>query len=194
MTKQEQLNSKQKKKRSYYPRKAKCKICGNTYVKQNMQHLTCGMDCAIKYAKKHLPQKIAKEKNKKRKEELEKDKSYLIKKAQSLFNKYIRLRDKGKPCISCGYIGNRQIHAGHYIPVGRRPALRFNVLNCHAQCSICNNHKSGNLAEYRLNLIKKIGLEKVEWLESHTEVKKYDVEYLQRLIKILNKKIRRKND
>jgi len=182
---------KQKAKKSYYPRKAKCKVCGSSYTKKNINHLVCSVKCSIEYTKQHLPQKIAKEQRKAKREQRENDKSYLIQKAQKLFNKYIRLRDKGKPCISCGYVGNRQIHAGHYIPVGRRPALRFNVLNCHAQCSICNNYKSGNLAEYRINLIEKIGLEKVEWLEAHTQTKKFDVEYLKRLIKILNKKIER---
>ena len=40
-------------------------------------------------------------------------------------------------------------------------------MNCHKQCSACNdgNKLSGNIHEYRKGLIKKIGTEKVEWLE-----------------------------
>jgi len=170
-----------------YPKKAKCKICKSEYEKHNMAHLTCSYDCSLEYVKKQKQKKVRKAK----KELNQGDKSYLTKQAQTLFNKYIRLRDKEKPCISCGCINNRQFHAGHYIPVGRRPSLRFNVLNCHKQCSICNNYKSGNLAEYRISLIQKIGLKKVEWLESHTATQKFSVEYLQRLINILKKKIKK---
>lgn len=87
------------------------------------------------------------------------------KEAQAEFNKFIRLRDKDEPCISCQRFHTGQYHAGHYRSVGAHPELRFNELNNHKQCAPCNNHLSGNLVDYRINLIKKIGLEKVEWLE-----------------------------
>jgi len=90
------------------------------------------------------------------------------------FQLMIRLRDTGNGghCISCGrYITwNSNCNAGHYIP-GRRNALLLNEANCHSQCIHCNKVLSGNVAEYRVNLIKKVGLEKVLELES----KKNDV-------------------
>ena len=119
--------------------------------------IDCSAEC---FAKKHLPGK-------------QKDKSKLREKAISVFNKYIRERDKNLPCISCGHTHGRQFHAGHFKPAGANPQLRFNELNVHKQCSICNNYKSGNLANYRINLIKKIGLQNVEALESDKSVKKY---------------------
>lgn len=90
-----------------------------------------------------------------------------LKEAQTVFNKYIRLRDAKDPCISCSRHHSGQYHAGHYKSVGAYPELRFEELNCHKQCSACNdgNKLSGNIHEYRKGLIKKIGIEQVEWLE-----------------------------
>lgn len=82
------------------------------------------------------------------------------------FNQFIRLRDKDLPCISCGRYHQEQWHAGHYRSVGACPELRFDEMNVHKQCSVCNNYKSGNLTEYRLNLIRKIGEKKLNaWIE-----------------------------
>ena len=44
--------------------------------------------------------------------------------------------------------------------------------NCHKQCAPCNTHLSGNLVLYRVNLIERIGLHRVEWLEGpHSPLK-----------------------
>lgn len=106
-----------------------------------------------------------------------KDKSYQTKLTQKAFNAFIRERDHGRPCISCG-ITYGQIQAGHYKTVGHAPELRFEALNCHAQCAQCNNSKSGNIAAYRIGLIEKIGLEGVEWLEGPHDPKKYTCDEL----------------
>ena len=48
----------------------------------------------------------------------------------------------------------------------------------------CNSHKSGNISEYRIGLIKKIGIELVEWLEKdHPRTKAWTVEELQAIRK-----------
>jgi hypothetical protein len=118
------------------------------------------------------------------------DRSVMLRKAQKVVNEYIRIRD-GKKCISCGYEGDgRQFHAGHYRSQGGNSALRFNEDNIHSQCSICNTHLSGNLAEYRKNLILKIGNEKVEWLESTNNIKKWSVEELHEIIRSTKQKIK----
>ena len=55
----------------------------------------------------------------------------------------------------------------------------------------CNNYKSGNLSEYRSNLLIKIGLERVEWLEGPHDPVKYTIEDLQEMLskyQSLNKK------
>ncbi|HFU0230446.1 TPA: recombination protein NinG, partial [Vibrio parahaemolyticus] len=72
---------------------------------------------------------------------------YRAQKAQEQFNRFIVLRDNGKPCASCGrYLS---LCAGHYRSVGAAPELRFNEDNVHGQCYECNGNKSGNAKEYR---------------------------------------------
>lgn len=99
--------------------------------------------------------------------------SYWMKRAQAAFNAWVRARDSGQPCISCGRFHQGQNHAGHYRPAGSNPELRFEPDNCHLQCAPCNSHLSGNLSKYRPSLIAKIGLERVEWLEGPHEPKRY---------------------
>ena len=114
--------------------------------------------------------------------------------AQTFFNKSIRLRDKDLPCISCGHdfkgTKPRQAHAGHYRPQGGHSALRYHPDNCHVQCSICNNHLSGNLVSYREALIKKIGLTQVEEMETMDTMKRWTIEELNEVITASKLKIK----
>lgn len=165
----------------------KCRYCKEHFTPFNsLQPFCFNTECIQEHNKVTREKKARKVK----KEFKESDKSTLLKLAQTVVNKYIRLRDLNKPCISCEHIGERQIHAGHYRPMGNNQQLRFYTLNIFAQCSICNNYLSGNLANYRINLIKKLGLEKVELIEANQERGNYTVEYLQRLIKVFRKKIK----
>ena len=101
--------------------------------------------------------------------------SYWMKRAQAAVNAYIRARDAGQPCISCGKPddGSHQRHASHYRSVGGHPELRFCEFNIWASCSVCNNYLSGNLVPFRAALIDKIGIDKVEFLEGPHEPKRY---------------------
>ena len=159
----------------------KCKSCGRKFALFNSLAQVCSVDCAIQYAKNNKVQErtrralhnIAKERIKTR--------SDYLKDAQNVFNAFIRERDKNEPCISCGRYHSGQYHAGHYRSVGACPELRFCELNVHKQCSACNNHKSGNIVEYRINLVKKIGAEQVEWLEGKHEPKKYSIDEIKEI-------------
>ena len=118
-----------------------------------------------------------------------------MKEAQAAFNAYVRARDKDDACISCGnYVLGDQIgggwDAGHYRSTGSAPHLRFHLHNCHKQCVKCNRFLSGNVAEYRKGLIKKIGIEKVEALESMNQVEsmRFNKNQLTRMKKIFSKK------
>lgn len=90
-----------------------------------------------------------------------------MERAQKQFNRYIRARDHGLPCISCGrpFALLKKINAGHYRSVGSCPELRFCELNVHLQCEYCNTSLSGNAIAYRRNLIYRIGHSNVEWIE-----------------------------
>jgi len=119
------------------------------------------------------------------------DRQHWVKKLDVQFNKYIRLRDSDDGCISCKRKNTGQMHAGHYLPKGANGNLRWNESNCHKQCATCNNHLSGNLLQYRKKLIKKIGLELVEWLEGpHAIVKTPQIPKIQDMIKVYTAKVR----
>jgi hypothetical protein len=157
----------------------KCKICKEPFVKTRPIQPTCkSYDCMVAFAKNVAEKAIVRKKKAQTKVLKEKIKtlSDYAKETQTIFNRYIRLRDAGKGCISCLTTKpNIQYHAGHYRSVGAAPQLRFHELNVWLQCSSCNNHKSGNSIEYRINLIKRIGIDKVEWLECQNKPIKYTV-------------------
>ena len=44
-------------------------------------------------------------------------------KLEDIFNEYIRIRDKGQPCISCGQ--HNYLQAGHFYAVSGYDGLRF---------------------------------------------------------------------
>lgn len=93
----------------------------------------------------------------------------LLQLATIVFNRWIKKRDRkdalGAVCISCGeYKLNAYIQAGHYMP-STYSALRFNEFNVHSECITCNCSDENHLVGYRKNLINKIGLDMVLWLE-----------------------------
>lgn len=89
--------------------------------------------------------------------------SDLKKLAKKYFNGYIRSRDKDEPCISCKTA--KVEHAGHFYSAGHYPLLAFNEDNVHGQCMRCNYYLSGNLNLYRVNLEKKIGVDRLKELD-----------------------------
>ena len=119
-------------------------------------------------------------KEKKARKEALKTRGDYLKELQTIFNRWIRLRDQGEPCISCQKPCKKE-NAGHFQAVNKKPELRFEPLNVHLQCEYCNTYLHGNLIDYRINLIKKIGLEKVEWLEGYHEPKNYTIDQIKGL-------------
>jgi len=81
---------------------------------------------------------------------------------QKVFNMYIRLRDKDKPCISCGKYVEKQ--AGHFFPVSTHNGLRFDEDNVSGECSRCNCWDEGHLISYAINLKERIGQERFDAL------------------------------
>ena len=104
-------------------------------------------------------------------------------KAQKVFNRWVRLRDAGKPCVSCGKPDIGERHASHFRNQGPHPALRFEPDNVHASCVRCNKELSGNKTAYRAELINRIGLERVEWLEGPHELPHRTVEQIREINK-----------
>lgn len=77
----------------------------------------------------------------------------------------IRLRDKGKPCISCGCQWSDEFEAGHCYASGKFFSIRYHFDNIHGQCFTCNNSKRGNESKYHLRLPDRIGVESYERLK-----------------------------
>lgn len=110
-------------------------------------------------------------------------------KAQAVFNKFIRLRDADKGCISCGA---GVTEAGHYYSQGHHSALRLNEINTNGQCTRCNRFLHGNLINYRSGLIKRYGEQKVLLLDvsaKTTRVKKWSRTELIAIIEHYKKEI-----
>jgi len=150
----------------------KCRSCGVVFQRQRSMQSVCSPACAAAWSAKQRAQKEARAKREERKsirQALEKAKTrgQHLKELQAAFNAWIRMRDAGQPCISCGRPASwrGQWDAGHFMSRGSSPALRFDPANVHKQCDPCNVHLSGDLVRYRVNLVKKIGLAEVERLE-----------------------------
>lgn len=157
----------------------RCRVCKEPFMPRTTIQPCCySYQCQVTYAtayalKAETRRKSAERKKTREAKERIKTRSERLREAQQWFNKYIRLRDQADPCISCGRHHQGQYHAGHFRTVGSSPELRFCEWNVHKQCSACNNHLSGNILNYRRNLIGKVGLERVEWLEGKHEAKHY---------------------
>jgi hypothetical protein len=114
-----------------------------------------------------------------------------IKEVQKVFNKYIRLRDEGKPCISCGRALKNNVNASHYYNANNHWSVRFHEDNVHSSCINCNQHLHGNLIGYREGLIDRIGIERVNNLSSIAkQTRKYTISELKELREYYKKKIK----
>lgn len=165
------------------PKKCKAKDCGKEFVPVRPLQQVCSPTCALRYSamkgakKQALDAKLQRREYRDAKDKA-KPRGEWAKEAQTAFNSWVRARDADDSCISCGSHTGKQ-NAGHYRSVGSSPELRFEPDNCHLQCERCNSYLSGNLINYRINLIKKIGADRVEWLEGKHEAKHYSIEDLQ---------------
>lgn len=162
----------------------------------------CSEDCgaAIGLAK------LAGQKAKKQRQERAQDKAkldtfktypQLIAACQKVFNAVVRQRDMDQPCICCGREGTKvdALHAhgwdcGHYRSVGSAPQLRFNFDNAHRQLVYCNRHGAGRAVDYRLGLIARIGLERVEALEADNTTAKWTHDDLRQMTKEFQAQLR----
>jgi hypothetical protein len=177
-------------------RKKKCQNpeCGERFVPARMGQKACSVPCALVVGKVEAVKKEKKQ-DAVRREKL-KTRSDYIKEAQREFNKYVRTRDQDKPCICCdeplgaGAVGGGY-DCGHYRSVGSAPHLRFDTRNAHAQRKQCNRYGAGRAVDYRIGLIRRLGLAVVESLEADQAPRKHDIEWLKRFIKIMRKKTRR---
>jgi hypothetical protein len=168
----------------------KCKYCKAQFQPYTTLQKNCfEPDCVTAWVQE------TKEKNWKRKKaKLKLDLMTIqdyIKIAQQVFNKWINLRDKGLPCISCDKPINGRVNASHYFNANNHWNVRFNEFNVHSSCITCNQYLSGNLIEYRSRLINKIGIEQLTLLELEAnKTRKFTIEELKQIINTYKLKIK----
>ena len=169
----------------------RCKECKEKFEPRWFNQKFCMVnDQCIRRFAEQTKLKTWKEKKKKLKEGLQ-TKSDYIKILQILVNKYIRIRDKGKPCISCQKEIKGKTDAGHYFSVGGYPSVRFDERNIHAQCINCNQFNGGNLIPYRENLLKLIGNEEFENLtELAHQNRQFTIDEIKEMIKHYKEKVK----
>ena len=86
-----------------------------------------------------------------------------------VFAEFIRKRDYKKyaTCITCGQRKSyTELQAGHYLAAGNCGfSLLFDEENVNGECSYDNAFNKNHQVEYRKNLIRRIGEDRVELLD-----------------------------
>lgn len=167
----------------------KCKNCKEKFEPIRFNHKFCLKDECIKSFVEEVKTNQWKTTKKRMKEDLKTLQDWL-KETQTIFNKYIRLRDMGLVCISCQQPPKKK-NAGHYFSSGGHSNVRFDEDNVHLQCEHCNTFLSGNLLNYQIGIEKRIGADRLIELQARAHItKKWTVEELKEIIKKYKTKVR----
>jgi hypothetical protein len=167
----------------------RCKNCKDKFEPIRFNHKFCLKDECIKAFVEEVKVNQWKTTKKRMKEDLKTLQDWL-KETQTIFNKYIRLRDMGLNCISCGQPPKKR-NCGHFYSQGGHSNVRFDEDNCHLQCEHCNTYLSGNLLNYQIGIQKRIGAQKLIELQERAHVtKKWTIEELKEIIKKYKTKVR----
>jgi hypothetical protein len=165
---------------TFEPKPKPCAQCGSTFLPFKPMQNVCGPMCAKRWVM--ASRKRERAQTRERRKALETIPE-LIKAAQVAFNAYIRARDAKKPCICCdkplgdGDVGGAY-DCGHYRSTGSAPHLRFDERNAAGQRKVCNRWGAGRAVDYRIGLIRRIGVEMVEALEADNRVHKWTADEL----------------
>lgn len=105
------------------------------------------------------------------------------------FSKYIILRDREKPCVTCkSWSENWQ--SGHFIH-GKNSLTYFDETNVNKQCPRCNLYLSGNEVAYTLYMIETYGKEHIERLqEEHARKHIWTREELEEKLELYKLKVK----
>lgn len=99
--------------------------------------------------------------------------SKLVKKADSIFSTFIRLRDADKhwivTCPLCWAKVHRKKAQNMHFITRACWLYRYDEMNCHAGCMRCNVILNWNYIEYTLYMINRYTLEKVEEMKKNSK-------------------------
>jgi hypothetical protein len=168
----------------------KCKNCKEVFTPVRFNQKFClESDCVRVWVESEKEKQWAKQK-KALKSELETTQD-LIKKAQKVFNDYIRARDRNKVCISCNRPLGAKFDAGHYFNANNHWSVRFDENNVHGQCVTCNQFKHGNLLNYQIGIQQRIGADELINLHAIAhETKKFTRDELREIISKYKEKLK----
>lgn len=90
---------------------------------------------------------------------------YLKNSVMTWCHRYIKERDKGKPCVSCGQPWSSDHQAGHWKKASDYSTLKFWEFNIHNQCQGCNLMRDGNVQKYGDRITKRISPDQKKEIE-----------------------------
>ena len=97
---------------------------------------------------------------------------HLLSNVKNICHEYIRERDKGKDCISCGIQYLEDFQAGHFYKAELFSNLKYDEFNVSGQCRQCNLRKEGNESGYRSGIIQRYGFEHLRYLDDKAKAYK----------------------
>lgn len=173
---------------------AACRVCPQQFERRSSLHCVCSPKCALIEAKQKAAAARQDRAQTRQKLEAMKPRREWLAEAQTAVNRFCRLRDikAGYGCITCGAKYYPQyggaFDAGHMISRGSAPHLRFRTDNIALQCVKDNRYLGGKALEFRAAMIQRIGIQRVEALESMQGPAKFTIPYLRRLKKVFTKR------
>ena len=182
-------------------RKKKCVVCENSFTPFNSTlQKTCSVTCAISLSKLMEAKKHAGLNDLRNEKFSVESLSKLMKSTEVMVHEYVRLRDKGKPCISCGQKWSSQFQAGHFMNKKQYNMIRFSLDNIHGQCKKCNLFMEGNYNEYQIRLPNRIGEERYQKLVKRAKIasqipytfSRHELKDIQKEVRILINELKKK--
>lgn len=93
-----------------------------------------------------------------------KSQSVRVRELDNLYKKFFWNKFGRGSCYTCDDT-TVPLFWGHFVPRGSK-LVRWDINNSRPQCFKCNNELRGNIEEFRKRLIKEVGIEEVERIES----------------------------
>lgn len=182
------------------PKQKTCRVCKQDYIPRRPLQVVCGLPCAIEdsrakrleLAKKRQAADRKAVEHARKQISAQKARAKATENAQNAVNAFIRARDHGKPCISCGAL--RKLTAGHHRTRASTPELRFNTKAINGQCSFCNSghvrkfHDPTIADRYDEGVAQRYGQARVDWVKGPHEHKKYSRDDLNRIRRLFQRR------
>lgn len=165
----------------------KCKFCGNEFKPFNSFQRACKPSC-----ERAIIERKAEQRKERQTTRLKEQKESFFKSAVTICHAYIRLRDEGKPCISCGKKWNKEFQAGHLFSGGGHSAVRFDEENINGQCKECNSGSQFDMSAYIEEFEKRYSREDFEVLKAKAyEHKSWSLQELKNVNEYYRSKIKK---